>query len=123
MFSPFVKGLMCATLLYFGLSGCFGFVEALVRHAPATSALVYAPGVLFVGLAALLFTPSLLMPRMAFWTLLVLGFCNLTAPFVSSLTQIGFPESNLKSVFYGLIYLFPCVVALLTDKRHGSPDV
>ena len=114
---------MCATLLYFGLSGCVGFVEALVRHAPATSALVYAPGVLFVGLAALLFTPSLLMPRMAFWTLLVLGFCNLTAPFVSSLTQIGFPESNLKSVFYGLIYLFPCVVALLTDKRHGSPDV
>ena len=66
MFSPFVKGLMCATLMFLGLSGCVGFIENLTRHAPAVYLICYAPAVLVVALALSLFTSSLVIAAWRF---------------------------------------------------------
>ena len=122
MFSPFVKGLMCATLMYFGLAGCFGLIAGFVRHAPVMYLFWYAPAILVVALALLLFTSSLVVARIAFWILLILGLASISAPLHSWPPGV-FHVSNSKSVLYGLLYLFPCVVGLLNAARHVTPDV
>jgi len=122
MFSPFVKGLMCATLMFFGASGCSGLIAGLARHAPITYLLWYVPGILVVVLALLLFTSNLIVARLAFWILLILGLASITAPLHSWPPGV-FHVSSSTNVFCGLLYLFPCAVALLSAKRHFTPDV
>lgn len=123
MYSPFVKGLMCATLLHLGLSACFVLIQGIARHAPPTLLLWYAPGVFVVALALLLFTSISVIAQVAFWILLVLGLSNIAAPLLHPLPQTVFHASKSSGIFYGLILLFPCLIALLSGKRGGTSDV
>jgi len=76
MFSPFVNGLMCATLLPIGLSAFFTVTRGIAHQAPAAILFLWGSSVPLVVLALLLFTSSALIPRIAFWVLLVIGLAK-----------------------------------------------
>jgi hypothetical protein len=122
MFSHFVKGMMCATLMFLGLSGCLGFIQNLSRHAPAAYLIWYAPAILVVALALLLLTSSLVIARVAFWILLIGGLAEITAP-LHAWPQEVYHISKFGSIFYGIVFLFPCVVAMLNARRKVTPSV
>jgi hypothetical protein len=51
-----------------------------------------------------------------------MGLASISAPLHSWPAGV-FHASNSESVFYGLLYLFPCVIGLLNAARHVTPDV
>jgi hypothetical protein len=119
MFSPFVKGLMSATLLTLGLSALLPFTYGIARQAPAAILFLYGFGIPLVALALLLFTSSAVMPRIAFWILLVLGLCQILFIFEPFKAPIYHPATSTH-IFYAVVLLFPCSVALWNRKRRGG---
>jgi hypothetical protein len=120
MFSPFIKGLMSATLLTCGLSALLPFSYGIARQAPAAILFLYGSGIPLVALALLLFTSSAVMPRIAFCVLLVLGLFQIISIFEPFHAPIYHP-ANSTHVFYAIVFLFPCSVALWNRKRRGGP--
>jgi hypothetical protein len=110
---------MCATLLTLGLSALFPFTYGIVRHPPTAILLIYGSGVLLIALALLLFTSSAVIPRIAFWTLLVLGLCQILFIFEPFKAPIYRPATSTH-IFYATVVLFPCSVALWNRKRRGG---
>jgi hypothetical protein len=113
---------MCATLLAAGLSAGFVLIRGVADHAPVTVLLFYAPGVLVAALALLLLTSSPVIPRIAFWVLLLLGLSSIYVIFRPLPPTISHASKSTHA-FYALVLLFPCFVALWSAKRRGTPNV
>jgi hypothetical protein len=120
MFSPFVKGLMCATLIRLGVSSALVLIRGSTYHGSVRLLPWYIAGFLALPLAISLFTRSLLAARLAFGFLLFAGLTNITVPIWSTIAKIPPPTSNSASLFYGFLYLFPCVVAIVTVGRRAK---
>jgi hypothetical protein len=120
MTSAFVKGLMCATLLHLGASSSIALISGLT----VASLFWHIPGILALALALalLLFTRSSVVARTAFGFLLFFALLNIGVPIWTTIAHIVPPTPNVTSLFYGFLYAFPCIVAILTS-RHGSQDV
>ncbi len=117
MLSPFIKGLMCATLFYLGIGSVSVVIGALGRHETAASLVGYLPGVLALPLALSLFSRSQLAARLAFGTLAVLSLMYIVAPVVAAATGKASLAPPRRSVAYAVIYAFPCLSAVLLRKR------
>jgi hypothetical protein len=124
MLSTFVKGLMCATLFGWGASSAIRLIgNDLIRRGPLSSVLWHLPGVIALILAMLLlFTHRQIVARVAFGFLLFFALLDIGVPTWTTFTHTPSPTPKDWSLFYGLLYLFPCVVAVLTPNR-GSKNV
>jgi hypothetical protein len=120
MFSPFVKGLMCATLIRLGVSSALVLARGSTYHGSLRLLPWYVAGFLALPLAFSLFTRSLVAARLAFGFLLFSGLTNIAVPIWAAIAKIPPPTSNSGSLLYGFVYLFPCVVAIVTAGRHAK---
>jgi hypothetical protein len=120
MFSPFVKGLMCATLIRLGASSAVVLIQGFTYHRPMPLLPWYIVGFLALPLAFSLFTRSLLAARLAFGFLLFSGLTNIAVPIWATIANIAPPTSKSASLFSGFLYLFPCIVAVVTAGRHAK---
>ena len=80
MVSPFVKGLMCATLLQLGASSSIALARGLIHQSSVASLLWHIPGILALVLALLLFTRSSVAARTAFAFLLFSALVHIGVP-------------------------------------------
>ena len=120
MFSPFVKGLMCATLIRLGLSSAIVLIQGFTYHHAMPLLPWYIAGFVALPLAFSLFTRSVIAVRVAFGFLLFSGLSNIVVPIWATAAHIVPPTSKSASLFSGFLYLFPCVVAVVTAGRHNK---
>jgi hypothetical protein len=120
MFSPFVKGLMCATLIRLGVSSVLVLMRASTYHSSLRLLLWYMAGFLALPLAFSLFTRSLLAARLAFGFLLFSALTHIAVPVWATVAKVPPPSSNSGNLFYGFVYLFPCVVAIVTAGHRAK---
>jgi hypothetical protein len=113
---------MCATLIRLGLSSSLVLARGSTYHGSLRLLPWYIVGLLALPLAFSLFTSSLLAARLAFGFLLFLGLTNITVPIWATIAKIPPPTSNSGSFFNGFIYLFPCVVAIVTAVRRKTSN-
>ena len=119
MFSAFVRGLMCATLFAFGSEGVIRLIaNNLIRHVSLSAASWHIPAVIALVLALLLlFTDWPMVGRFAFGFLLTFAIVDIAVPIWTTLDHTPSPTPKDWSLFYGLLFAFPCVVAVLTRSR------
>ena len=123
MLSPFVKGLMCATLLNLGVSSLSVLIQGPSRHAHI-ALFWYVPGLLALPLAFLLFTHSLAIARAAFGFLLFTALLNIASLIWATIDAKSAPPVPTSScLFYAIIYAFPCVAAMLIARRGVHHNV
>jgi hypothetical protein len=118
LFSPFVKGLMCATLLRLGLSSWEMLMRGPIEDHPSSGWLFFnVPGLLALPLAFLLFTRISAIAWLAFGLLFLSGFVGAANPLLALMTRSEPPMATVDSLFYASIYFFPCFVAILAARR------
>ena len=122
MLSPFIKGLMCATLFYLGVGSISAIIGALGDVESAVSLLGYIPGVLALPLAFSLFSRSDLAARLAFGFLVLLALIYIASPIVAALAGKNPPEPLGRSLIYAAIYAFPCLSAVVL-RKCANPTV
>jgi hypothetical protein len=121
LFSPFVKGLMCATLLRLGLSSWELLIRGPAQHHASTGLLfLNVPGLLALPLPFLLLTRSSAIARLAFGLLLLSAFVNATNPLMALITKLVPPLTTPDSLFYAFIHFFPCLIAILAAQRRAQ---
>src|SRR5215831_17291986 len=119
MFSPFVKGLMCATLLRLGVSSAVVLIQGFTYHRSMPLLPWYIVGFAALQLALSLFTRSMVAARLAFGFLLLSGLVNIAVPIWTTIANIAPPTSKSASLFSGFFYLFTCVVSIVIGDRHA----
>jgi|SRR5437870_8769254 len=119
MFSPFVKGLMCATLIRLGASSAVVLIQGFTYHRfYAITPVVYrricgvATGVLIVHAQRDRGSPCI---RISF----IFRSVNIVVPIWTTIANIIPPTSKSASLFSGFLYLFPCVVAIVIAGRRA----
>jgi len=117
MLSPFIKGLMCATLFHVGVGSLSAVIRALGGGDSAALLFGYLPGVLALVLAFSLFSRSQLMARLAFGFLVLTSLMYIVGPIFVAVSGRSRPEPLRTSLIFAIIYAFPCVSALLLRKR------
>jgi hypothetical protein len=50
----------------------------------------------------------------------IFGLSNIVVPIWATIAKIPPPTSNSASLFYGFVYLFPCVVAIVTAGHRAK---
>lgn len=122
MLSPFVKGLMCATLLGLGAPSLLH----LGSHLPdRTFAIILAADGLvasFLAIALLLAHRSMVVARVAFGFLVFLAVIHIGIPIWTTLTHRVPPTPKAASLLYGFLYAVPCFVAI-TTRRDDTQNV
>ena len=118
MFSPFVKGLMCATLIRFGASSAVVLIQGFTCHR-SMPLLWYIAGFVALPLAFSLFTRSVIAARLTFGFLLFSGLVDIVVPIWTTIANIVLPTSRSASLFSGFLYLFPCLVAIVIADRRA----
>ena len=119
MFSPFVKGLMSATLIRLGASSAVVLIQGFTYHRSMPLLPWYIAGFVALPLAFSLFTRSMIAARLAFGFLLLSGLVNIVVPIWTTIANIVPPTSKSASLFSGFLYLFPCVVAFGAANRRA----
>jgi hypothetical protein len=121
--SPFVRGLMCATLLHLGISSIFTLTSAIARHAPASLVVTYAFCLLALPLAFLLLIDNRAVFRIAFTVLAFMALICVVAPIVEVVTghRSGVRPSN--SFSYAVMFAFPCIVAVVLRRGAVKPEI
>ncbi len=124
MLSPFVKGLMCATLLGLGVPSLVHLGSHLLEHAPVLSSFRYVVGFVasFLALALLLFPRGLVVARIAFGFLLSLAILHIGIPIWTTVTHTVPPTPKGTCLLYGFLYAVPCFLAIIA-RRDGAKNV
>jgi hypothetical protein len=113
---------MCATLFEWGAASAIKLIgNDLVRRGPVSSVLWHLPGVIALILALLLlFTRRPIVAQVAFGFLLFFALLDIGVPTWTTFTHTASPTPKDWSLFYGLLYAFPCVIAVLTFSRRSK---
>jgi len=113
---------MCATLFEWGASSAIRLIaNDLIRRGPLSAVLWHFPGMIALLLALLLlFTRRPIVGRVAFGFLLFFALLDIGVPIWTTLTHTPSPTPKDWSLFYGLLYAFPCVVAVLERLTKRS---